>query len=90
MTVATTTLATNPELLSFITAKDQYGADITVDASHNTPRITIKNVDGTTLIATGNGTTTTAISKAPAFGYVEISYVFTSGVKFDTSATLSK
>ena len=76
-------------MLAFISAKDQYGADITVDATHNTPRITVKNVSKD-LVAATNGTTTANITLAPANGYVELSYVFTSGAKFDTSATLSK
>ena len=89
LTVATSGQATNAELLAFISAKDQYGADITVDATHNTPRITVKNVSKD-LVAATNGTTTANITLAPANGYVELSYVFTSGAKFDTSATLSK
>ena len=89
LTVATSRKAENAELLAFISAKDQYGADITVDTTHNTPRITVKNVS-TDLVAAANGTTTANITSAPVNGYVELSYVFTSGAKFDTSATLSK
>ena len=89
LTVATSRKAENAELLAFISSKDQYGADITVDTTHNTPRITVKNVS-TDLVAAANGTTTANITSAPVNGYVELSYVFTSGAKFDTSATLSK
>ena len=74
---------TNDELKAFISAKDQYGADISVGS----PRITVKNVS-TDLVASDNGTEKTAIKTVEAKGYVELSYVFTSGVKFDTSATL--